>query len=315
MAAAGESEQDLRIRELERLLKNKEEELRAVQSCQTPSKPAKRPALKVLHTAQRATRKGGADVAAASSPRQLSGNAAGEIEAVAKLEEAVKAERLRRENTAKELRAVATQLRARDKEMEKVVAQLEEIRSATGWTKSGPSRSNTPQSWAGPAASDGTASVLGLSPRAPGRFGPGVDNRVAEMQQLVEQLESELKTERQIQRKKTQLIESLSQELEGKKKLEEELLEARNQIKVRERELKDALGELKILSRTQAKQDKLLNSLELGDPSRDQAHRVLEQDKKYLLAENARLTEARRQLERITRAQQAQISRLQAQHT
>ena len=76
------------------------------------------------------------------------------------------------------------------------------------------------------------------------------------------------------------MIETLSKELDGKKQLEEDLYQAQNTIKVKDRELKDLLEELKTLKRIHAKKDKLIVAME--NEKDELPIKALEGDKRFL---------------------------------
>jgi len=115
-------------------------------------------------------------------------------------------------------------------------------------------------------------------------------------------------TNKQLQKQKTQQIEELSHELDRKKQLEDDLFQAQNALKVRQGELKELMDELNTLRRIQAKKDKLIQALESG--RMDGPIRQLEGDKRYLISEIAKHTQAKRQQERTIRTNNTRIEQL-----
>ena len=94
-----------------------------------------------------------------------------------------------------------------------------------------------------------------------------------------------------------QLIETLSKELDNKKQLEEDLYQAQNTIKVKDRELKDQVEELKTLKRIHAKKDKLIVTME--NEKDDLPIKALEGDKRFLQVWNSYLLWCAQQAGRV----------------
>lgn len=207
------------------------------------------------------------------------------LDTIVRLENTLKLDRLRSESLTKEKRLLEQQLAKQEKEITKLAGELEMIKSETGWTRS--SRAN------------------GIS-----RDAKGSENKIGELQLMIQRLEEEQRTNKQIQRKKTQLIETLSKELDGKKQLEEDLYQAQNTIKVKDRELKDQIEELKTLKRIHAKKDKLIITME--NEKDELPIKALEGDKRFLQAEISKHMEVRRQQDRTIKAQQFRIEQLEA---
>eukprot|EP01012_Entosiphon_sulcatum_P014428 TRINITY_DN1945_c0_g1_i1.p1 TRINITY_DN1945_c0_g1~~TRINITY_DN1945_c0_g1_i1.p1 ORF type:complete len:472 (+),score=173.98 TRINITY_DN1945_c0_g1_i1:41-1417(+) len=210
------------------------------------------------------------------------------LDTIVRLESTIKLEKQRQENNLKEKKTLDLQSAKKEKELTKLVNELELIKRETGWTR---------------GATTTAAAKQAKDPR-------GNEGKISELQMLVQKLEEESKTNRQIQRKKTQLIESLAKELDSKQQLEEDLYQAQNAIKVKDREIRDLMEELKTVKRLHAKQDKVIGSLEAEKEST--TYKQLEGDKRFLQAEIAKHVEARRQQERAIKAQQQRIDQLQA---
>ena len=121
------------------------------------------------------------------------------LDKICRLENMLKLEKHKAEGAQKEQKLQAVTLAKQDKEIQRLTNELEFIKKETGWTSSYSSK---------PAFR-----TVAQSEAA---------NRIGELQLMVSRLEEEQKTNKQIQRKKTLLIESLSKELDGKKKTEED---------------------------------------------------------------------------------------------
>uniref|UniRef100_A0A7S1I5Q3 Uncharacterized protein n=1 Tax=Eutreptiella gymnastica TaxID=73025 RepID=A0A7S1I5Q3_9EUGL len=204
------------------------------------------------------------------------------LDTIVRLENTLKLERLKSEALLKEKRLLDQQLGKQEKDITKITEELELVKTETGWTKS--------------------------KSRGVSRDAKGSENKIGELQLMIQRLEEEQRTNKQIQRKKTQLIETLSKELDGKKQLEEDLYQAQNTIKVKDRELKDLLEELKTLKRIHAKKDKLIVAME--NEKDELPIKALEGDKRFLQAEISKHMEARRQQDRTIKAQQFRIDQL-----
>eukprot|EP00994_Dinema_validum_P007621 NODE_639_length_1478_cov_259.118964_g476_i0.p1 GENE.NODE_639_length_1478_cov_259.118964_g476_i0~~NODE_639_length_1478_cov_259.118964_g476_i0.p1 ORF type:complete len:338 (-),score=93.47 NODE_639_length_1478_cov_259.118964_g476_i0:101-1114(-) len=185
----------------------------------------------------------------------------------------------------KEKRVLEGQIKVKDKEVEKLNKQLDQILSDTGYVKGQPQKE-------------------------PFKDIKNNENRIGELQLMVQKLEEEQRTSKQIQRKKTQLIETLSKELDTKKHVEEELYQAQNLIKVKDRDVKDLTDELKMLKRLDGKKDKQI--ICLRNEKDDIPIKKLEGDKRFLQSEIAKHLEIRRQQERTIKAQQYRIDQLEA---
>lgn len=209
------------------------------------------------------------------------------LDKICRLENSLKFEKLKAEQAAKELKAQALTISKQEKEIERLNAVVEEIKRETGWTKTYNTR---------------TATRSAPQPEAV--------NRIGELQLMNARLEEEQQTNKQIQRKKTLLIESLSKELDQKRKLEEELYQSQNNLKLKDKEIKELTEELKILKRIQAKKDKVICGLETSKD--DTAIRILEGDKRFLQAEISKQQEIRRQQEKTIKSQQFRIEQLEA---
>lgn len=206
------------------------------------------------------------------------------LDTIVRLENTLKLEKLKTESLVKEKRMLEQQLKVQEKEIGKVSEELDLLKSETGWTR-------------------------GVRPVGMSRDSKGSENKIGELQLVIQRLEEEQRTNKQIQRKKTQLIETLSKELDGKKQLEEDLYQAQNTIKVKDRELKDLSEELKTLKRIHAKKDKLILAME--NEKDDLPIKALEGDKRFLQAEIAKHLEVRRQQDRTIKVQQMRIEQLE----
>eukprot|EP01006_Ploeotia_vitrea_P029434 TRINITY_DN61982_c0_g1_i1.p2 TRINITY_DN61982_c0_g1~~TRINITY_DN61982_c0_g1_i1.p2 ORF type:complete len:410 (+),score=66.48 TRINITY_DN61982_c0_g1_i1:76-1305(+) len=207
------------------------------------------------------------------------------LDTIVRLENTLKLERQNTEKLVKENKLLDTQLKKQEKAITKVVGDLEDVKRETGWVK-------------------------GMSMKKEEKEARANENKIAELQLMLQKLEEEQRTNKLIQRKKTQLIETLSKELDNKKQLEEELFTAQNTIKVKEREIKDCQDELKTLQKIHAKKDKLIVSME---HEKDNNHlKQLEGDKRFLQSEIAKHTDRRRLQERTVKSQQIRIDQLQA---
>jgi hypothetical protein len=204
------------------------------------------------------------------------------LDNVAMLEDLLKLERSKCKSASDEKRQLEVQLKVREKELEKLTLQLEEIKAETGWSRGAVVTS---------------------------RDFKGEENRIIELQIIVQRMEEEQRVDRQIQRKKTQLIETLSKELDCKKQLEEDFFKEQNDSKVKDREIKELKDELKSLKRVHTKKDKLITSME--NENNDGTIKALEADKRFLQSEIAKHLEARRQQERALKAQQFRIDQLE----
>jgi uncharacterized coiled-coil protein SlyX len=209
------------------------------------------------------------------------------LDKICRLENMLKLEKHKAEGAQKEQKLQAVTLAKQDKEIQRLTNELEFIKKETGWTSSYSSK---------PAFR-----TVAQSEAA---------NRIGELQLMVSRLEEEQKTNKQIQRKKTLLIESLSKELDGKKKTEEDYYQALNTIKLKDREIRDLMEEMKTLKRIQAKKDKVITGLE-GSKDDSSAIRILEGDKRYLQSEIAKHMDVRRQLEKTIKSQQFRIDQLE----
>lgn len=265
------SEQQQRIRNLEKQLKSKEDELKMAKE--------ERRMLDELATVSEMTLR---KLENEREARQLLPEES--LDTIVRLENTLKLERLKGESLVKEKRLLEHQLKVQEKEIAKLSEELDLLKTETGWTRG--TRLNVP------------------------RESKGSENKIGELQLIIQRLEEEQRTNKQIQRKKTQLIESLSKELDAKKQLEEDLYQAQNTIKVKDRELKDLAEELKTLKRIHAKKDKLILTME--NEKDDLPIKALEGDKRFLQAEIAKHLEVRRQQDRTIKAQQTRIEQLES---
>eukprot|EP01006_Ploeotia_vitrea_P057914 TRINITY_DN68466_c0_g1_i1.p1 TRINITY_DN68466_c0_g1~~TRINITY_DN68466_c0_g1_i1.p1 ORF type:complete len:405 (-),score=64.45 TRINITY_DN68466_c0_g1_i1:101-1270(-) len=205
------------------------------------------------------------------------------LDTIIRLENTLKVEKQNTEKLLKENKLLETQLHRKEKEFAKYQGELEDVKRETGWVK-------------------------GVSVRREEKDAKNQENKIAELQLQLQKLEEEQRTNKQIQKRKTQLIENLSKELDNKKQLEEELYQAHNTVKVKEREIKDYEEELKTLKRIHLKKDKLIVSME---NEKDDNHlKQLEGDKRFLQAEIAKHNETNRQQGRTLKAQQVRIEQL-----
>lgn len=126
--------------------------------------------------------------------------------------------------------------------------------------------------------------------------------RIEEMERLENTLLEEQKTARVIVRKKEQLVEALSQELDAKKEKEESLYQLYNDIRVKDRDVQEARARVDELQRAHAKRDSALETV-LQD--RDMiAVDCLTQDNQYLRDEVVKQKQRRSEQERVLRALQ-----------
>eukprot|EP00992_Anisonema_acinus_P015973 TRINITY_DN9968_c0_g2_i1.p1 TRINITY_DN9968_c0_g2~~TRINITY_DN9968_c0_g2_i1.p1 ORF type:complete len:427 (-),score=98.42 TRINITY_DN9968_c0_g2_i1:118-1398(-) len=264
-------ESDKRIKYLERQLAKKDEELKAYQN-------EKKVLEDIATVNQMSIRKLDNEREARHVLPEDS------LDTIVRLENTTKLEKQKQESLAKQNRTLELQLRNRDKEVDKLNAEIEKILRETGY-------------------------VRGQAGKQPFRDVKDQENRIGELQLMVQKLEEEQRTNRQIQRKKTQLIETLSKELDGKKNLEEELYQCQNAMKVKDKEQRELLDELKTLKRIQSRKDKLIVSME--NEKDDIPIKALEGDKRFLQSEIGKHQEARRQQERTIRAQQFRIEQLE----
>eukprot|EP00906_Rhabdomonas_costata_P010458 RCo014677 len=181
-------------------------------------------------------------------------------DAIDRLEASLRLERLRMENVSKEKKTAEQQLKAKEKELEKAVAELEEIRTETGW-----SRANT----------------TSRAPFKESRNAAAAEERISELQRQLQRLHQEDRATKALERKREQHIENLAKDVEQKTRLEQELIQANNMLKVKDKEIRDLSEELKMMKRIESKKDKLIVSMEMSkDPGG--SLKALEGDKRAL---------------------------------
>lgn len=219
----------------------------------------------------------------------ISGPAAGSeqtAEAMARLEANLKLERFRLEASTMEKKQLEQALKAKDKDLEKALKDLEEVKTETGWSRSNANRAPFKESKV------------------------NSDDRIADLQRQLHRYQEEERATRALERKRSQQIEGLAKDIEIKTRLGEELNQANNMLKVKEREIKDLTEELKVMKRIQSKKDKIILDIETTKDS--PPLRALEGDKKALQAEVSKQIELRRQQERTIRSQLCRIDMLEA---
>eukprot|EP01012_Entosiphon_sulcatum_P001728 TRINITY_DN10329_c0_g1_i1.p1 TRINITY_DN10329_c0_g1~~TRINITY_DN10329_c0_g1_i1.p1 ORF type:complete len:457 (+),score=130.44 TRINITY_DN10329_c0_g1_i1:25-1395(+) len=208
------------------------------------------------------------------------------LDNVIRLEDQLRHQKRKGEQALKEKKASETQVQRLDKELERVKLEIDQIQQETGWTP-GPSTFKQPKDIR------------------------GQENRLQHLTVQVRRLEEEQRTNKQEQRQKTQQIEALSEQLDAKKHLEEDLYQAQTAIKMKDREIKELVDELKSLNRIHVKKDKLITARD-GEKESQAKIRQLEGDKRFLQAELAKHVEARRHNDRTLKSQQYRISLLVA---
>lgn len=260
-----------RIRHVERQLARKEEELKTVQE-------ELRVKDEIATVNQMTIRK---------QEHESSGTIVMEdsLDTIVCLENTLKLERSKVKTLLKDNKQLEFELSKRDKDVERLQRDYDTVLRETGYVK-------------------------GTAQRQPFRDIKDQENRIGELQLVIQKLEEEQRTSKQIQASKTQFIAELSKKLDVKKNVEEDLYQAQSVIKVKDREKRDLVDELKTLKH-QEEVDKHKKGALQEKNKEALVVKKLEGDKRFLQAEITKHVDMRRQQERTIKAQQFRIDQVE----
>eukprot|EP01061_Rhynchopus_euleeides_P016960 TRINITY_DN2830_c0_g1_i3.p1 TRINITY_DN2830_c0_g1~~TRINITY_DN2830_c0_g1_i3.p1 ORF type:complete len:667 (+),score=388.64 TRINITY_DN2830_c0_g1_i3:72-2072(+) len=135
------------------------------------------------------------------------------------------------------------------------------------------------------------------------------EEEIAQLQQLVRRLEEEHRVGTARLSKKTQLLVTLSEEVEEKAEIEEQVFKAMNDLKVTDREVGELQEQLRLLRLDHMKTDRAITALEgrrdLG------AVQSLNSDKVYLQSQIGQHKNAKREADRTIKAQAHRLAQLE----
>eukprot|EP01062_Namystynia_karyoxenos_P037909 TRINITY_DN2757_c0_g1_i1.p1 TRINITY_DN2757_c0_g1~~TRINITY_DN2757_c0_g1_i1.p1 ORF type:complete len:711 (+),score=358.62 TRINITY_DN2757_c0_g1_i1:105-2135(+) len=205
------------------------------------------------------------------------------LDRITELEQAIQQQHRQMDAMRKETSLTEQDIKAIDRQIHAVNAELQHIQQVTGYDRS---KSK-------PLTTD--FEIQGA--------------QLAELTALLRRLQEEKVKGQQILRKKTQLAEELARELADKKESEERLYQLHNDNKVADRELAALQEEMEELKGEHKKSDRHIVALE---GKRDvTAIESLQLDKDFLKGQIAKHSEGRREQDKVIGAQQFRLTQLE----